>query len=307
MIRILSILMLVLCIDTHMQVNAAEDDLGLGENKLTFKKRKLEEGAKPEVAIDMSSSFRKDVVTKLDLSGNDHLIDINFVLGFPELKSLNLYGCENLKNNYYPVSQLTNLRILDMRGIGIITTTEPLKPLINLTSLDICRSKKFLKYIIPLPSLRDLRIRGDTTGENYLDKLGQLTSLEKLNLNGMFNNVRDEPGYECPSLDFLSRLTNLTTLNLGCNDYIFSIKPIVRLPNLTNLNISFCKSICDLRKLSKLKSLVKLNMEWIDQTNVPTIKEDLNHLKKLKNLRVLIVSLSLDVPKFPQNVKIYKK
>src|SRR5277367_2159850 len=147
----LSLLALALIVNSQIHVNAMDKEtLELGDSAKTSsssnpKKRKLEEKAKPEnkkdtlpeVSINLCPIFREDVVVELNLSYNKYLTDINFLLVFPNLTSLDIRDCLNLKDNYYPVSGLKKLRTLDMRGIGLITTTQHLSPLINLTSLKI--------------------------------------------------------------------------------------------------------------------------------------------------------------------------
>src|SRR5271156_652709 len=126
MIRGLSILILALVLSTQGHVNAADDDLSSSSSS-SSKKRKLQEKAKPEkkevakseVSIDLQPLFRKDVIVELNLSNNGYLTDINFLLAFPTLTSLILMNCTNLNDNYQPISQLTNLKSLDIRGINL--------------------------------------------------------------------------------------------------------------------------------------------------------------------------------------------
>jgi hypothetical protein len=163
MIRGLSILILALGLSTHVYVNAAEDPELSEAPEPSVKKAKVEvaqvaEAEKPEVAIDMSAQFRKDVVVKLDLSRNKYLTDINFVLAFPTITYLNLAFSFNLGNNYKYVSSLKSLRILNLTNIF---SHEPkielhhLCNLENLTSLDLSHNnlKKTIKYLSHLTKL----------------------------------------------------------------------------------------------------------------------------------------------------------
>lgn len=259
--------------------------------------------------IDLSVRFsNQPPVVSLSLAFNQHLNNIEFLRAFPSLTYLSLRGCQNLGDNYQPISQLTALQTLDMAYIKL-TTTIYLEPLVNLTLLDILifnNTETCLQSLARLPMLKDLKLWCYPEG---LGELSRLTSLTKLNLDQVFQNHESKGGYLCPTLDCLSNMTNLRRLNLSSNTYIFYVKPIVKLSNLRSLYLNGCKSIRDLRKLSKLKSLVRLRLNYIDDFYVPTFLEDLKALRKLKNLRSLTLDSRVNTKgiHFGDKIKIHKR
>ena len=238
-------------------------------------------------------------ITKLDLSDDWTLTNIDFIYFFSHLIELDLSNCINLKNNYSPISQLTNLQRLDL-GKVYLTITKHLRPLTNLNFLNIFlpNIKRGLKYISRLPNLETFMLEG--FNNKGLNKISRMTSLKKLILYGFSL----EPDHECyekfPDLDFITPLTNLKELSLPHIRDIINIKPICNLPNLTNLNLSGCYNIEDLSLLSNVTSLVKLDLRFIELQH---IENDLLLLTILKNLRLLKINHGYR-SKFPNYVKV---
>lgn len=275
MIKKISSLIVLSFVFFNLDINAGERDKDPESGEPPLKKASVDstsqvsEGKENEVreqefhpiSIDMTANFRidKTIIVKLNLSFNDHLDNVNFLLGFPTLTDLNLCACEKLRDNYRPISQLTNLERLNLYGIEL-TTTEYLIPLIKLKYLKIS-CHELGKCIEPLASLNLKEL--DISGSEWkgLTKLSRLISLESITFRGFWTGYEEELQEEFPPLDFLTPLVKLKILDLSCNQYITSIRPIVSLPNLTSLNLFSCSSIEDLDLLTQINSLRKLTID----------------------------------------------
>lgn len=226
------------------------------------------------VSIDMSAQHRidKTIIVKLNLAFNNHLDNVNFILGFPTLTDLDLSCCERLGDNYRPISQLTNLERLELYGTNL-TTTEYLVPLKKLKYLDVwCpdlgRCIEHLSYL----NLKELIISGNSW--KGLIKLSLLKSLEIIKFKGFYTTEDDEDhNEEFPQINYLTNLVNLKSIDFSYVQYLTHIGPIINLPNLTSLNLSMCESIKDLILLDQIKSLRKLivNREIIETLSIDLI------------------------------------
>lgn len=285
--------MVIVLIFFNVQVMASHEQKDEDVNEPSLKKRLVESNCRE---IDFSFRDRLDMIPiKLSLSCNEHLENISFLLAFPNLTDLNLSFCNNLKDNYKPISQLTNLERLDLYGINL-TTTEYLTPLVKLHYLKIL-CPDLGKCIIPLTHLKIKDL--DIAGYNYksLTVLSAMTSLESICFSNFYNEEEDEGGEkEFPSLDFLTPLVNLRSLDFSSNHLITHIEPLAKLPNLTSLDFSGCYRIEDLKSLTNLKSLKELNLSYISPIEMPTLNEDLSFLSRLTNLKELTISSYAKIP-----------
>ena len=282
----LKILFACLCLASAVY---SSDDAVVSDKTVVSKKRKHEVEA-----------VKNAHITELDLSNERELRNIDFIVYFPNLTDLNLELCCSLKDSYHVISNLTKLRKLVL-GADRITTTVPLRTLTNLTSLDISSNDIVtVRDIITLTKLKKLDLGGNSELTD-LERLAQLTSLRNLSLDGIFNN--DDISY--PSLDFIAVLTNLRKLNLGSNDWLFYIKPLVGLPLLTHLDLGCSRDIKDLHFLGDITTLEKLNLESIySDCSTPSIRTAF--LNKLTKLRSLTVDERLDIPVLSLSVRIHK-
>jgi hypothetical protein len=235
-------------------------------------------------------------VTQLNLSSNPNLTNVEFLLGFPNLTNLSLYNCCNLRDNYRPISQLTNLTHLDLYYIEL-TTTEYIQPLINLKYLKIS-CLDLGKCIDPLATLNltELHIHGSNW--MALVKLSKLTSLESLTLTNFFR-YEENINEEFPSLDFIKPLINLQRLNLSANEFITHVKPIIDLPKLKYLNLSSCLKIIDLKNLSEMKSLEELKLL---NMGGPQFIEDITSILESDRLRWLTISYGIITDNINKNL-----
>lgn len=259
----------------------------------------IDEGDSIYGTLIEAEETRNEQVTKLDLSMPYHphpapmgLINVDFLVYFPNLISLDLNHQYNLGDNYYVISRLTKLRKLNIGGISITTLT-PLRSLTNLTSLDLSGRNDRLQSVndlLVLKKLRHLILRGQCYLQD-IHRLSALTTLVKLNLNGVFDHYYNEGDYyEEPTLHFLMSLVNLKRLELGANDYLREIDPITYLPKLTYLSLSGSHNIWDFHSLERLTTLKTLDVGGTNiemrTTNNPNYLRFLMNLPRLENLTI---------------------
>jgi Leucine-rich repeat (LRR) protein len=168
----------------------------------------------------------------LDLSHDESLTDISFIRQFPNLVELNLENTR-LGNNYKPITYLSHLQSLKLSRLGL-TAISPLSRLTNLVELDL--SHGGMRRISPLLKLVHLERLNLFSCVNIKDiyLLGNMKLLTHLNIA---ITTYDQPVY--PSLDFLSSLLNLKSLNVSFNP-IESLDPLGNLINLEILDITAC-------------------------------------------------------------------
>ena len=246
-------------------------------------------------------SVKNSHITVMDLSNERELTNIEFLVYFQNLRELNLEYCNMLKDSYHSVSGLTNLRKINLRDVKL-TTTIHLRPLVNLTSLNLSANPDLttVRDIITLTKLKKLDLGGNSELTD-LERLAQLTSLRNLSLNGIFNN--DNISY--PSLDFIAALTNLRKLNLGSNDWLFYIKPLVGLSHLTHLDLSASRDIKDLPLIGVITTLEKLNLRFIYSGCPASIIKPM-FLATLTRLRSLTMDRGLDIPPLLPSVQVHE-
>jgi Leucine-rich repeat (LRR) protein len=127
-----------------------------------------------------------------------------------------------------------------------------------------------------------LKIFGEPTDE--LTKLSQLTGLESLDLEGF--GSRHE---SFPALDFLISLSKLKALDFSHNSNISFIEPLTKLTNLTHLNLRYCTYIYDLKFIGHMKNLEYLNLSLVNEKYFNPKDDDYSFLTKLENLRILAI------------------
>lgn len=171
-------------------------------------------------------------VTCLNLSHDESLTDISFIRHFPNLVELNLENTR-LGNNYKPITYLYHLQSLKLSRLGL-TAISPLTRLTSLVELDL--SHGGMRRISPLLKLINLERLNLFSCVNVKDiyLLGNMKLLTHLNIA---ITTYDQPVY--PSLDFLSSLLNLKSLNVSFNP-IEDLDSIGDLVNLEILDIAAC-------------------------------------------------------------------
>jgi internalin A len=131
------------------------------------------------------------------------------------------------------------------------------------------------------PALKKLNLDLSYSQVNNIEVLSKLTNLTQLNLS-LSSEVND--------IEVLSKLTNLTQLNLDLNDSeVNNIEVLSKLTNLAQLNLDLGSGkVNDIKVLSKLTNLTQLNLSLREVNNIEM-------LSKLTNLTQLNLSLSSEV------------
>jgi|UniRef100_A0A7V3RDY0 Leucine-rich repeat (LRR) protein/fibronectin type 3 domain-containing protein len=232
---------------------------------------------------------------KLELVGND-ITDLSPLKYLKDLKELNL--SHNSISDITPLASLTNLEELDL-SYNKISEISPLASLTNLKTLNL--SNNMIKDISVISGLKNLQVLDlssnsvkDVTplkgiGQSLLSldisynpipasQLGFIQSWTQLHNLGMggFNLKNSE-------ITFLSKFTNLTSLDLGFNR-ISNITPLASLTSLQSLFL-YSNLISDVSPLSNLK-----NLEWLNIGS--NLISDVSPIGGLKKLTFLDLSLN---------------
>ena len=180
-----------------------------------------------------------------DLTGLAHATNLTeLYLGAEWVEAERNWKTSNSVSNLSPLSGLTNLIRLDLRG-NSISDLSPLTGLINLTWLELWDNHiSDLSPLSGLTNLTELRL-----GENSVSNLSPLTGLTNLaTLLLQRNPISD--------LSPLAGLTNLTRLGVARNN-ISDLSPLARLTKLTTLGLRRNR-ISDLSSLAGLTNLAKV-------------------------------------------------
>lgn len=200
--------------------------------------------------------------------------------GIENLKSLTeLYLDSNYINDLWPLSNLVNLKYLDIGNNSGINSYSDLTTLTALEGLDISDNyltSSDLTEISKISNLKSLKINNPLGNGFDMTQLTNLANLESL-------SIAYWPAFE---LSTLKNFNNLRVLRLTGN----SISDISELKSLTNLeylylNVNSVTDISILKNFSKLKSL---NLDFCPITDISI----LGNLTNLEVLRFFGCSLS---------------
>jgi len=209
----------------------------------------------------------------VDLSYN-HISDLSPLATMTSLTMLNL--SHNDIVDVSPLASLVNLTVLDLSS-NKIANISALANLKNLQFLDL--SSNAIKDVTPLEgigqSLLSLDISYNPIPVSQLGFIEKWTQLHNLGMSG-FNLSNSE-------ITFLSKFTNLTSLDLGFNE-ISNITPLASLTGLRELFL-YSNMIKDISPLANLKSL-----EWLNAG--ANMISDLLPLSNLDKLRFLDLELN---------------
>lgn len=207
-----------------------------------------------------------------------------------KLEDLNLLACAI--DDITSLNKLTKLRKLNLSNISDLSVIEQFQELEELT-LHYTVQIKNLSIAKPLKNLKYFSLRSYAGDFSFLNKLPSLEIL-KLSRTQLVNQ----------SLDFISRISNLHTLDIGDSDLgdLSSLKELKKLKNLTLkhnkqlTDISFlrgvthlkelclegCTSIVDFSPLESLSELETLDLKNSKLSNV----EFLYKLNRIFSLRL---------------------
>ncbi|XP_052298157.1 receptor-like protein 15 isoform X9 [Citrus sinensis] len=249
-----------------------------------------------------------------------HTSLLQSIASFTSLKKLSMTNCEVngvlSGQALETLSRLTNLKMLDLRGnLFNNSILSSLAHLSSLTSLDLSENKLEgsinVKEFDSLSNLEELDMShneidnlevpqgykglrklnyldlsrvGIRDGSKLLQSMGSFPSLNTLYLRD--NNFTDIATTTTQALETLSRLSNLTILDLSYNLFNNSILSFVaRLSSLTSLDLSYngLEGSINVKEFDSLSNLEELDMSGneIDNFKVP---QGYRGLKKLKSL-----------------------
>ena len=205
---------------------------------------------------DNSSCFqfgKIDSLGELRLLGVDYLSQstLENVSASRSLQNLQIEGCSNITDS----------------SLDVFATSLPALTELSVGSCKFITSDG-LQHLKGLPRLMCLNVGGCDLNDEALDVIGQLISLQSLDVS-CTRNI---------SNDGLSHLISLT--------------------RLTELNISNCRRITDggLACVASLSNLLELDVSKFDHGSDPCISNrGLTHLSKLRKLKVLTISGSEDI------------
>lgn len=211
-------------------------------------------------------------------------VSLNAIKDMTALDELDLSGNEYIQT-LAPLSQLTNLKLLNLAGTGVEDLT-PIRNLTELVELDLSRTKVFdltpLKYAVKLTRLnishteiRSIAVLEKMTAMQNLELVGtHVIDFDPLSVLAGLLNLNLE-ATQIPSLDPVSNLTQLAELNISKTP-IQDITPLKAFVHLAALNLDSTL----VRDIGALSGLANLEVLYANYTFI----SDLNPLQKLPNL-----------------------
>lgn len=187
----------------------------------------------------------------LFLRGNSKVRDLSPLRSLTRLRSLHV--CGPMRSQLAFLSELGELRTLELRSLDEASAIPPLPKLQGLTSLSIQRCPRLsdLRGIGDLRNLRTLRIEHCPAVAN-LAPLASLNALEELYLTG------------CPRVTDLSplgALAELTRLDVSAFEQLSVLPSFPPNAKLSHLSVWRCPRVADLKPLANLKSLKTLRLD----------------------------------------------
>ena len=226
-------------------------------------------------------------ITSMSFFNDADLVDIKFLKNFPNLRELDL-SWTSVGDNYKDLACLKKLEKLNLIGCHIETAAY-LKNIPSLKYLKISAPSTMGEIVDDLkqiPTLEGLTITGDVKG---IERLGEIATLHRLNLKGIFNASSEDDVF--PSLNFLTSLNLLRDLDLSHSEEIFSVYPLSKMLSLETINLSSCCNLSNLKSLSSLVNLRVLDVSHITEFHNKTLREDIALLRGLPKLESLLTSL----------------
>lgn len=152
---------------------------------------------------NMSSIGRLSNLRELNLTDTDLYFNWNFIYDMTSLERLYI-SSTNVIGDFSRISNLQNLRILDMNNVRLMT------------SYQISRTGGMV----------GISFVGVAPVQDFAASLAELSNLEFLSISG--NGLRD--------IEFVSGMNNLLYLNIESN-YISDVSPLAELPNLIHVDL----------------------------------------------------------------------
>ena len=225
-----------------------------------------------------------------------------YLKSIPSLKKLNI-GKRNVDRENPAITdagmvhlaQINSLEYLDLpyqgitdKGIALIANLKNLKHLWVCASSVSPLTDKSMRYISQLHSLEKLIIGGTGFTDAGMDDLAKLTNLRELNLQA--DSITNE------GLAKLKTLKSLEKISLSCKKVTISgLSYLNALPNLVELEVrdvvqdNSGLDISGLTKLERIYLIFNISRRGNELVFDPVRNEDLAYLKKLENLKSLVI------------------
>ena len=219
---------------------------------------------------NLSGIYLLSNLEELSIKYDNNLVDINPISYLKNLKTLNLSSCENVTDIYY-IRYMTNIEHIVLSGTSV-SNLEPLKDLKKLKSIDIfdCSNVIDISYISEIEEI-DLGFCGNITD---FSSLGE--RVKELDVSNTF-------------ISDLSRLTNVTSLDISYND---NITDASMLSKVEILDITQCINLRDISNFVNIKEISASNILY-DNIYPFTIAK-----------KILLSSVNVDLVNF--SFKIFK-
>ncbi|PRQ35992.1 putative winged helix-turn-helix DNA-binding domain, toll-like receptor [Rosa chinensis] len=244
-------------------------------------------------------------LTHMDLRGCKSLTELPDFARIPNLKVLNLDGCESLVEVHQSIGSLHKLVTLDLGGcfnIVKLPSEISLKSLLALDLSDCTRLEEFPKITGKMDSLTELNLRSSGIIELH-QSIENLTGLKRLCLVDC-KNLATLPCSIC-------ELQNLVLLDVsGCSKLVtFPTKASIShdhdsgslvLPKLRVLRINGCNlSTADfIGSLDCLETLTELDLSSNNFVNVPVLAR----FVKLPRIELYCCKRLQEIPELPPNI-----
>ncbi len=221
----------------------AADDMEVDDNVVIFMQS-------TPISSDVNVEPINNYIDSLDINDDESIVEIGFLKHFYQLKNLRLDFCCNITDNIAPIFQLSNLRALSIRGIGL-TNTKPLAQLTYLDALDIGGNPiNTFCHISKLVQLKYLSVNRLFKVSNR-EPLQKLVNLIYLDMECMFIDYVDketgkEWGNKYQSLKWISKLVKLKTF-IGNGNNLFKPRDfefVFNLPSIERIECGGWEYLC---------------------------------------------------------------
>ncbi len=233
---------------------------------------------------------------KLIIHGNLHTP--NFLSNLKDLKQLNI-SYDNTITNLDPLSVLTNLTELNVSCCSLLTNINGISNLTELTKLTLSWCGE-LADISPVANLKNLTFLDLSLCTSLKDivPIANLKKLKHLDLSfcktiEVFTPIANLVELrllnicgmsELLDIDFISELTELNNLNLSWCTKLDNVNGLFNLLNVKTLDLSFCSALTNIDGVCAIDSLIYLNLCFCQTL------EDIDALIGLVNLETLLLS-----------------
>ncbi|XP_040373452.1 disease resistance protein RUN1 isoform X4 [Rosa chinensis] len=245
------------------------------------------------------------ILTSMDLRCCKSLTELPNFTGIPNLKELNLYGCESLVVVHQSVGFLDKLVTLSLEGcykLVKLPTEISLKSLIAMDLSDCRRLEEFPKIIGKIDSFKKLNLSHTSIKELH-SSIGNLMGLNELNLADC-KNLTTIPCsiYELQNVEILdvSGCSNLVTFPTKASISYDHDSGSLALPKLRALRINRCNlSTADfIGSLGCFETLTELDLSSNNFVSVPALGKFVN----LPRIDLYCCKRLREIPELPPNI-----